>query len=96
MKFSIHMPGLIRFPPALFVEPHANWETTMGVADHQRIAQAVERLGFDAITISEHVVVPTELVRHMGGHFPAALAAMWFLAGATRRSMMRSNRIVLP
>jgi probable F420-dependent oxidoreductase len=96
LKFSINMPGLIRFPPALFGAPGENWEATMGVADYQSIAQVAERVGFDAITVSEHIVVPDELAPHMGAFFPDALTAMAFIAGATSRIRVRSGVIVLP
>lgn len=96
MKFSVNMPGLIRFPPAHFTVPGDNWETSMGLAEYQRVAQVAERVGFDAITVSEHIVVPDALVEHMGAHFPDALTAMAFLAGATTRIRVRSGVLVLP
>lgn len=96
MKFSMPMPGLIRFPPELFVDAAGNWETSMGTDEYRRIAQLAERLGFDALTVSEHIVVPTELEPHMGGHFPDALTAMAFLAGATARIRVCSGVLVLP
>jgi probable F420-dependent oxidoreductase len=96
VKFSMMMPGLIRFPPELFVDPAENWETAMGTDEFRRIAQLAERVGFDALTVSEHLVVPTELAHHMGGHFPDALTAMAFLAGATTRIRVCSSVLVLP
>ena len=105
VKFSINMPGLIRFPPALFAVPSENWETTMGVAEYQRVARTAERLGFDALTVSEHIVVPPDLVPHMGAFFPDALTAMalvplslWFIYSMVRLvggGVFRSRRLTL-
>jgi probable F420-dependent oxidoreductase len=96
MKFSVNMPGLMRFPPADYAVPGQNWEASMQPDDFQTVARAAERLGYDAITVPEHMVLPPELAHHMGGFWPDALTAMAFLAGATSRIRVRSGVMVLP
>jgi probable F420-dependent oxidoreductase len=96
MKFSINMPGLIRFPPAHYRPDVHNWEATMTVADLQEVARTADRLGFDAITVPEHMVLPRGLATNMGGYFPDALTAMAWIAGATSDIRVRSGVMVLP
>jgi len=68
----------------------------MGAEDFQRVARAADDLGFDAISIPEHIVMPSELVELMGSFWVHALTAMAFVAGATSRLIVDSSVIVLP
>jgi alkanesulfonate monooxygenase SsuD/methylene tetrahydromethanopterin reductase-like flavin-dependent oxidoreductase (luciferase family) len=67
VKFWTSLPGLSRWPPAGFAVPGENWQEHLAAADFQRIAAAADRLGFDAVSVPEHVVLPRELAGHMGG-----------------------------
>ena len=96
VKFWTSLPGLSRWPPASFSVPGANWQEHLSAADFQRIAADADRLGFDAITVPEHVVLPRELAGHMGGRWPDALTVMAFIAGATTRIRVNSGVIILP
>jgi probable F420-dependent oxidoreductase len=96
MKFSTGLPGLTRYPPSQFPPGGGNWQEHLTSEDFQRIAQATETLGYDAITVSEHIVMPRVLVEPMGAYWPDALTAMTFIAGATRRIRVNSSVIVLP
>jgi probable F420-dependent oxidoreductase len=96
MRFSINMPGLMRFPPGDYAPERRNWEATMDVGDYQEVARTAERLGFDAITVPEHMVLPHTLAANMGAYWPDALTAMAFIAGATTTIRVRSGVMVLP
>ena len=91
MKFWTDMPGLFRYPP-LF-EP---WQAELGPADFQLVARTAERLGFDAISVPEHIVMPLGEVSTMGAYWPHAMTAMSFIAGATSRIAVNAAVIVLP
>jgi probable F420-dependent oxidoreductase len=94
VKFSISMPGLMRFPPSEITADH--WQARMTCEDFQRVARTADELGFDALTVSEHLALPVELEGAMGGHWSHALTAMAFLAGATSRIRVNSMVLVLP
>jgi probable F420-dependent oxidoreductase len=96
VKFWTGLPGLSRWPPASFSVPGANWQEHLSAADFQRIAADADRLGFDAISVPEHVVLPRELAGHMGGRWPDAMTVMAFIAGATTKIRVNSGVIVLP
>jgi probable F420-dependent oxidoreductase len=86
----------MRYPPSQFPVGGGNWEERLESEDFQTIAQTVERLGFGAISVPEHIVMPRELVGAMGSHWPDAFTVMSFIAGATRRIRVNSSVIVLP
>ena len=69
--------------------PGANWQEHLAAADFQRIAADADRLGFDAISVPEHIVLPRELAGHMGGRWPDALTAMALTAAAPRPTTTR-------
>jgi probable F420-dependent oxidoreductase len=96
LKFSINLPGLMRYPPGDYAAGDDQWEARLTSGDYQEIARTIEVLGFDAITVPEHVVMPRDLVGSMGVHFPDALTAMTFIAGATSRIRVNSSVVVLP
>jgi probable F420-dependent oxidoreductase len=91
MRFSTDLPGLYRYPP-LF-QP---WQADLGAADFQLVARTADELGFDAITVPEHIVMPDEHVELMGRYWTHALTAMSFIAGATARIAVNASVIVLP
>jgi probable F420-dependent oxidoreductase len=68
----------------------------MTCADFQRVARAADDLGFDALTVSEHLALPVDLEPNMGAWWPHAFTAMAFLAGATSRVRVNASVIVLP
>jgi probable F420-dependent oxidoreductase len=96
VKFWTSLPGLSRWPPASFSVPGANWQEHLSAPDFQRIAADADRLGFDAISVPEHVVLPRELAGHLGGRWPDALTVMAFIAGATTRIRVNSGVIIAP
>src|SRR5262245_43893362 len=96
VRFMTHMPGLMRYPPSQFPPGSDRWEARMTCADFQRVARAVDDLGFDALTVSEHLALPVDLEPNMGAWWPHAFTAMTFLAGATTRIRVNASVIVLP
>jgi probable F420-dependent oxidoreductase len=68
----------------------------MTAADFQLVARTADELGFDSMTIPEHIVMPAEMVELMGPFWTHALTAMAFVAGATQRLIVDSSVIVLP
>lgn len=91
MKFAIGMPGLILYPPVM-----GPWEPDASSADLIGIAKHVDGLGFDSLTISEHIVMPNEMADVMGKRFPDSLVAASVLAGATERIKLLTYVLVLP
>ena len=96
MKFLTTMPGIVRFPPSEFVDGAEHWQAQLTGEDFQRISRTADDLGFDALAVSEHLAVPVELEDTLGGHYPHALTAMAFVAGATTRLGVNSMLVVLP
>lgn len=91
MRFATGLPGVNLYPPT--AQP---WEAAMGAEDFQRIARTADELGFDSISIPEHIVVPDEMVDLMGPSWSHAMTVMAFVAGATSRIEVDSAVIVLP
>jgi probable F420-dependent oxidoreductase len=96
VKFVTHMPGLMRYPPSEFPPGSDRWQARMTCADFQRVARTADELGFDALTLSEHLALPVDLEPNMGAWWPHAFTAMAFLAGATTRIRVNASVIVLP
>jgi len=91
VKFALGMPGLILYPPLM-----GAWEPDATPRDLVDVAQRADALGFDALTISEHIVMPNEMAGVMGRRFPDALVAASVLAGATQRIRLLTYVLVLP
>ncbi len=92
VRFMTDLPGLTRYPPGFSPE----WATRLTATDFQRLARAADELGYDAINVPEHIVMPDELAPTMGAYWPHAFTAMAFVAGATTRLNVNSSVIVLP
>lgn len=91
MRFATGLPGVNLYPPTS--QP---WESTMSTDDFQLVARTADDLGFDAISVPEHIVVPDEMVELMGPSWSHAMTVMAFVAGATSRIEVDSAVIVLP
>jgi probable F420-dependent oxidoreductase len=96
MKFLTGLPGLSRYPPSDFPPGTDHWQAHMSCADFQQIARAADDLGFDSISVSEHVALPAELEANMGAYWPHAMTGMAFIAGATTRIKVTASVMVLP
>ena len=59
-------------------------------------ARAAERLGFDALFVSDHLVLPPDDIEGSGGRYLDVLATLAFLAGTTERIRLGVSVLVLP
>ena len=59
-------------------------------------ARTAERLGFDAIFVSDHLCIPPDETEGSGGRYLDVLATLAFLAGATDRIRLGVSVLVLP
>jgi probable F420-dependent oxidoreductase len=75
---------------------HAPWETTAGLAELRRIAEAADRLGFHHLTCSEHVGIPLAAAPVRGARYYDPLATFGYLAAVTERIRFATHVVVLP
>jgi probable F420-dependent oxidoreductase len=87
--------GLV--PPVLTAVPglHADWERTADVDALVELVQLADQLGFDHVTCSEHVAVPTDVANQRGGTYWDPLATLSYLACATTRIRLVTYVVVL-
>lgn len=74
---------------------HSPWERTAGIAELAAIAEAADRWGFDHLTCSEHVAVPSAIAEQRGGTYWDPLATLSFLAARTERIRLATQVLVL-
>jgi len=91
MKFGVSALGTYLFPPA--VHP---WEATASPEDILRVAQKADELGFDYISVPEHIIMLEETVGVMGPRWSHAVVALAVIAGATKRIKLTNGVLVLP
>ena len=84
MKFSTGLPGLNRYPPI-----SCEWEASMRAEDFQLVARTADELGFDSIAVSEHIVIPHDMVDLMGATrtYQANVAAIAAVKDMIQRSI---------
>lgn len=90
MRFGIVSPIVVTLPGA-----HGAWETTAGPEDLAQVAELADRLGYEHMTCSEHVAVPTEVAATRGGTYWDPLSTLGFLAARTQRLRLVSMVVVL-
>jgi len=83
--------------PVLSMVPgvHAPWEVDGTIDDVATIARAADALGYDHLTCSEHVVVPTDVATSRGSRYWDPLATFGYLAAVTSRIHLATNVLVL-
>jgi probable F420-dependent oxidoreductase len=91
MKFGLGMPAMILYPPVM-----SRWEPDATGADILDIARKADELGFDWLTVPEHIIIPDEMLEIMGPRFPEGMIGAAMLAGATRRVHILTYILVLP
>ena len=72
------------------------WEAAVTGADQTRLAKWAEQLGYAAIAVPEHHIIPREHVELSGPHYFNAIAAMAHFAGATETIRINSCVVLLP
>ncbi len=90
MRITVALPGTSRMPGT------PEWVCRLQAPDYQRIARAIDDLGYDAVTSSEHFAMPYEEVPRLGPYWMQGLSVMAFLAGATSRVRVDATILVLP
>jgi probable F420-dependent oxidoreductase len=90
MRIGISTPIVTLYPPTV-----SAWEQTATVEDLRQVAITADRLGFDHLTCSEHVAVPTTVATERGGTYWDALATLSFLAGQTEQIRLATSVVVL-
>ncbi len=90
MKFGILTPVLSLVPGA-----HSDWETDGTIDDVRQIAQAADHLGFDYLTCSEHMAIPSEGLDLPGPRYWDPLSTFGYLAAHTARIRLATSVLVL-
>lgn len=84
-------------PPMLTAVPglYSAWERTADVDTLVRLVQRADDLGFDHVTCSEHIALPTDVAAQRGGTYWDPIATLSYLACATRRLRLVTYVVVL-
>ncbi|MFE0747683.1 LLM class F420-dependent oxidoreductase [Gordonia sp. NPDC058843] len=90
MRIGITSPIVTRVPGVA-----GEWEASAGIVELADIASAADQLGFEYLTCSEHVAVPTEVAATRGGTYWDPLATFGFIAARTRRIRLLTQVLVL-
>jgi probable F420-dependent oxidoreductase len=90
MKFDVALPGNNHLPTT------PEWTWSLGTHEWKRIVTAVDQLGYNAVTTSEHFAMPYEEVSRLGPYWTHALSVLAFVAGATEQVRLDASVLVLP
>jgi probable F420-dependent oxidoreductase len=91
MRFGLTTPVVTLVP-----RTHAAWEVAAGPEELKQIAAAADRLGYDYLSCSEHVGIPTAVAAVRGGRYYEPASTLGFIAAVTRRIRLLTHVIVLP
>lgn len=89
MKIALSTPVVVQMPGVA-----SAWETTAGPEELTQVARTAEELGFDHLTCSEHIGVPSEAARLRGATYWDPLATLSFLAAHTSRIRLATSVLV--
>ncbi len=87
--------GLLTPVVTMLPAAHASWEEEGTIADIAAIAIAADRLGYDHLTCSEHVVVPVDVAAVRGSRYWDPLATFGYLAAVTEHIRLATAVLVL-
>ncbi|WP_141014793.1 LLM class F420-dependent oxidoreductase [Nocardioides sambongensis] len=90
LRIGLVSPVVTRLPGAFNA-----WEADAGIAELAQVAVAADRLGYDHLTCSEHVAVPTAVAEQRGGTYWDPLATFGYLAAQTSRIRLATQVLVL-
>jgi probable F420-dependent oxidoreductase len=83
-------------PPLFTMTPgHAPWEEDIEFADVVPLVEAADRLGYEYVTCSEHVVIPDDVAPVRGGRYWDPLATFGYLSARTTRIRFATYVLVL-
>jgi probable F420-dependent oxidoreductase len=91
VRFGLTTPVVTLVPRS-----HADWEPDAGPDELRRIAAAADRLGYDYLSCSEHVAVPSDVAPVRGGRYYEPGSTLGFVAALTQRIRLLTHVIVLP
>jgi probable F420-dependent oxidoreductase len=91
VRFAFSMPHLMRLKAT--AQP---WEAQVTGADQTRMARRADVLGYDMISVPEHMIIPNEHIDLSGPHYFHAAAGQAYFAGATERILINSSIAILP
>lgn len=90
MRLGLSTPVVVQTPGVA-----SAWERGAGVDDVVAIAKAADELGFDYLTCSEHVAVPTDQGEGRGFVYWDPVATLAFLAAHTTSIRLATSIVVL-
>jgi probable F420-dependent oxidoreductase len=90
MRVGIVTPVLTRVPKS-----HGKWEADAGIDVVARIAAAADALGYDYLTCSEHVGIPTGVAPVRGAVYWDPAATLGYLAAHTASIRLATHVVVL-
>jgi Luciferase-like monooxygenase len=79
MKFRVGMPGMSLYPGT-----GRHWWEQITPTQVKTIAGEIDRLGYDYVSVSEHLIMDRHSVRELGPRWSHSLAASSLLVGATQ------------
>jgi probable F420-dependent oxidoreductase len=91
MKFAFPLPHMLELPG--LIQP---WMLDVDGSGVTRAAKVADELGFDMVSVPEHLVIPRSHVELSGAFYFHATAAQGYLAGATERIRIGTTLTVLP
>jgi probable F420-dependent oxidoreductase len=87
--------GLLTPVLSLVTGEHATWEREAGIEEVRQVAEVADRLGYDYLTCSEHVAIPTDGPVLTGTRYWDPLATFGYLAAHTARIRLATSILVL-
>lgn len=90
MRLGIIPPVATQLPGA-----HASWEAGAGIDELLRVATAADGLGFDHLTCSEHIAVPSRDAEVRGAVYWDPAVTLGCIAGHTQRIRLATYVLVL-
>ena len=90
MRLGLSSPVVVQIPGQA-----AAWEADAGIDELARIACTADELGFDYLTCSEHVAIPSADAATRGAVYWDPLATLGYLAALTRRIRLATAVLVL-
>ena len=84
-------------PPLFTMTPDARapWEADAQLADVVPLIEAADRLGYEYVTCSEHVIIPDDVAPVRGGRYWDPLATFGYLSARTTRIRFATYVLVL-
>jgi probable F420-dependent oxidoreductase len=74
---------------------HAPWEVDAQLGDVAPLVEAADRLGYEYVTCSEHVIIPDDVAPVRGGRYWDPLATFGYLSARTTRIRFATYVLVL-